>query len=145
LIKLRPALPADLDFLYLLKKKTLKAYIEATWGWDEAFQYRYHQQNYDPSTCSIIQDGEKDIGCLSISEDPRRIFLQVIEIAPNYQNQGIGTRLVQDVISRGMELQKNIELQVLRVNQQARKLYTSLGFQITGESETHFQMVYEAR
>ncbi|MFW9779313.1 MAG: GNAT family N-acetyltransferase [Candidatus Heimdallarchaeota archaeon] len=145
MIKLRPALPTDFDFLYLLKKKTLKKYIEATWGWDEEFQYAYHQRNFDPSKISIIQDDDNDIGCLFIFEDSQRIFLEVIEIAPEYQNQGIGRRLIQDLILRGRGSGKNVELQVLKVNHRAQKLYAALGFQLAGESKTHFHLVFKVR
>ncbi|MFW9856214.1 MAG: GNAT family N-acetyltransferase [Candidatus Thorarchaeota archaeon] len=144
MIKLRPALPTDFAFLYLLKKKTLKEYIEATWGWDEEFQYAYHQRNFDPSKLSIIQDDDKDIGCLSVSEDSQRIFLEVIEIVPEYQSQGIGRRLILDLILRGRDSRKNVELQVLRTNHRAQKLYAALGFQLVGESKTHFHMVCKA-
>ena len=44
MIQSRPATHKDSEFLYNLKKITLKEYIEQVWGWDEKFQRNLHKR-----------------------------------------------------------------------------------------------------
>jgi len=37
----RPAQPTDEPFLYSCYKRTMREYIEQTWGWDEGFKVRH--------------------------------------------------------------------------------------------------------
>jgi ribosomal protein S18 acetylase RimI-like enzyme len=140
MIHLRTATPDDSEFLYQLKKQTVKRYIKEIWGWNEEFQRSFHQKNFDSQKYSIIQKDGKDIGCLSVEEQSDKLFLNIIEIKPNYQNKGIGSLLIRDLIRRGSQEKKFIELQVLKVNQRAFKLYKTLGFTLRGETETHYLM-----
>ena len=46
-LNLRPGHEKDSKFIYLVKKTTLKSYIEQTWGsWDEKFQVSRHNENF---------------------------------------------------------------------------------------------------
>ena len=94
-ISLRPATRDDYDFLWWLHRTTMQSYVEKTWGWDETGQALYFQQHFDPSKWEIIEADVSAIGYLSVQrcEDP--IFLETIEIAPDYQSQGIGTKLIR--------------------------------------------------
>ncbi len=141
-IKLRPGTSEDQEFLYNLKKITLKEYVLQVWGWDEDFQRSRHNETVDPNTHEIIQFSEEDIGCIKIEVRPETLFLSVIGILPSHQNQGIGTKLISDLITRGQQEEKNIELQVLKVNRKAHRLYQNLGFVDSGETDTHFLMEY---
>ena len=141
-IQSRPATPEDSEFLYNLKKITLKEYIKQTWGWDEGFQRNLHQKRFDPDKYRIIQDKGKDIGCISVETHPDKLFLSIIEILPEYHNKGIGSSLIRNLIQKGIQEEKNVELTVLKVNHKAFNLYQTLGFTIVGETQTHYQMIY---
>ncbi|MFW9904168.1 MAG: GNAT family N-acetyltransferase [Candidatus Thorarchaeota archaeon] len=143
MIHFRPATPDDSEFLYNLKKQTLKQYITQIWGWDEKDQRIYHKKRFEPDKYRIIQQNGEDIGCISIEEQPNKIILNIIEISPEYQNKGIGSKLIRDLIKKGSQENKTIELQVFKVNQRAFKLYRTLGFKVVAETETHHQMVLE--
>ena len=121
MIQSRPATPEDSEFLYNLKKITLKEYIEQVWGWDEKFQRNLHQKRFDSEKYRIIQDKGKDIGCLSVEKHPDKLFLSIIKILPGYQNKGIGSSLIRNLIQKGIQEEKNVELQVLKVNRKAIK------------------------
>jgi len=45
-IKFRVAKSEDYDFLYALHCKTMRDYIEATWGWDEVWQQNHFKQHF---------------------------------------------------------------------------------------------------
>ena len=126
----------------LLWKKTLGKYIKQTWGWDEEIQLNYHKKNFKPEKYQIIQEDGEDIGCISIEEQSKKFILNILEITPNYQNKGIGSKLIRNLIDKGLQEKKTIELQVLKVNQRAFTLYKSLGFIVKQETQTHFQMTH---
>ena len=100
MVELRQAIQKDRNFLYKLKKKTLKEYIQKTWGWDEEWQKDYHIQNFKPELIKIITKSGNDIGCISIIEEKDKYFLSIIEIMLKYQNQGIGTSLIKKLLSK---------------------------------------------
>jgi len=143
MIELRPANSDDFNFLYQLKKKTLKEYISKTWGWDEEWQKAYFMKNFKPEKIQIITIPGKDIGCITILEEKICYFLSLIEILPYYQNKGIGSQLIKDLIIKANKSNKSIKLQVLKVNTNAQKLYRRLAFSIKSKSETHIQMIYK--
>ncbi|MHA1941858.1 MAG: N-acetyltransferase family protein [Candidatus Hodarchaeales archaeon] len=140
MIHLRPATPDDSEYLYNLKKRTLREYIEQTWGWDEEVQRNYHKMNFESNKYQIIQEDGENIGCISIEEQSYKFILNIIEITPDYQNKGIGGKLIRNLIDKGLQEKKTVELQVLKVNQRAFNLYKSLGFTLKEENQTHFHM-----
>ena len=138
-VSLRPATQDDHDFLWWLHCHTMRSYVEQTWGWDENLQVRRFEEHFDPTAREIIECNGVAIGCISVERRNDLILLGVIEIAPEYQNQGIGTRLITDLQGEGKRQGVPVQLQVLRVNP-ARRLYQRLGFEIVGETETHYVM-----
>ena len=76
------------------------------------------------------------VGLLRVSERESAVFIDQVEITPKYQSQGIGTSLINDLLARG----RPVELGVLKVNVDARRLYERLGFRVIGETETHYHM-----
>jgi ribosomal protein S18 acetylase RimI-like enzyme len=143
MLNLRQANSKDFDFLYKVKKKTLKEYISKTWGWDEDWQKDYFARKFKPELIKIIMKSGREIGSISIIEEIEYYFLSLIEILPEYQNQGIGTRLIKDLLSRAKRNKKPVYLQVIKTNKKARKLYERLGFVVEEQTETHLKMIYK--
>ena len=141
---LRPATMRDYSFLYDLHRTTMKDIIAQTWGWDHARQEQHFRQHFDPALRQIITFRGIDIGVLSVVERAKDVFLQVIEILPEYQRQGVGTSIIQSVLRQAHGKGKPVVLQVIKANR-ARRLYQRLGFVTTGETETHFLMRAEPR
>lgn len=141
-IKLRTAKNDDLDFLYNLHKSTLREYIDQIWGWDEKWQRKYFSQRFELEELQIITLEGIDIGSISVIHKDQEIFLNRIEILPEYQNRGIGTCLIKKIMINAQSKGKSITLQVFKINKRARKLYEGLGFSICGETRTHYQMKY---
>jgi GNAT superfamily N-acetyltransferase len=134
---IRPARPADSEFVYQVKKAALGEYIEQTWGWDEVFQHDFHDREYDPTTTEIITWQGTDVGWLEVERGSNSLFLSGIYILPEYQSRGVGSAMIGEIIREAKEMQLPLMLQVLKVNPRARALYEKLGFVVTGESETH--------
>jgi ribosomal protein S18 acetylase RimI-like enzyme len=57
----------------------------------------------------------------------------------NFQNQGIGTKLIEKIIQQNQSKYQTISLQVLKENP-AIKFYQRLGFIILIATKTHYKM-----
>ncbi len=143
-IALRPANMQDASFLWQLHCATIKPYIANTWGWDEDFQYRYFTEHFSPWGNQIIRFQEKDAGVIAVEETPHGIILSTIELLPQFQGLGIGTQLIQGLLSRAEAQGLPVSLRVLKVNP-ARQLYLRLGFTVVSETDTHYWMRKEGR
>jgi len=140
-LNLRPGHEKDSKFIYMVKKTTLKHYIEQTWGsWDEKFQFSRHNENFISDGYQIIQFKGIDIGVQKIQEDNESVEIDIIEILPEYQNKGIGTQLLNNIINISTENNKFVSLQVLKANTRALKLYKHLGFHVINKNDTHLRM-----
>ena len=74
-VQLRPAIAADVDFLYRLHKAAMQDSIAQTWGWDEAWQQQHFHQHFDPSGCQIIVAEGHDVGVLSVVRHAEAVYL----------------------------------------------------------------------
>jgi ribosomal protein S18 acetylase RimI-like enzyme len=142
---LRPATHADYDYLFQLHCDTIRPYVEATWGWDDAEQQERWQNHFDPTGRQIIQllttaGTLTDVGTLELTRYPDHWYLDLIEIAPAYQNQGLGAIILSDLIRQAHAAGLPLTLSVLKANTPARRLYERLGFVITAEEDVRYQM-----
>jgi len=137
---LRSALLEDFEFLFALNRATKSDYVAQTWGkWDDDFQYAHFKKAFDPSHYQIVMMEGREVGSLWVDVRSDAVFLAEIQILPAFQNRGLGTTLVQEVIADANRRSLPVELQVLKVNP-ARRLYERLGFERFGETPTHIRM-----
>jgi len=139
-IDFRHAADGDVDFLYALHVATMKEYVDQTWGWDDAFQESVFRKNYIPAEIQIITLAGKDVGMISLEERAEDVFLRVIEIHPKYQQQGLGTTIIRQIIADATHHKKRVSLRVLKVNP-AKRLYDRFGFLVIEETPTHYIMM----
>jgi ribosomal protein S18 acetylase RimI-like enzyme len=144
LLRLRPATPDDREFVWRLHRETMRVYVDRTWGWDDRWQRERFDGNFDPALLQIIEYCSHMAGYMSVRRSGGEIFLAVIEIAPEYQNQGIGTRLIASLLDESDSSRLPAKLSVLKVNP-ARRLYERLGFDSIAETSTHYEMRREPR
>jgi len=126
-VALRPATPADSEFCYQLHKAAMGDYITAIWGWDEQVQRGFHARAFNPGRWQIITAGGADIGMLDVEYRPGEIYLARIEICPDHQGRGIGSRLISALDGEARQKGQDLVLDVLTVNHRAQALYQRLG------------------
>jgi len=126
-VTLRPATPADSEFCFQLHKAAMGEYITAIWGWDEQRQRVAHTRKFSPGRWQIITAGETDVGMIDVEYRAAEIYLSRIEIHPDYQDRGIGTRLVSALLDEARHFGQDLVLDVLTVNHRAQALYQRLG------------------
>lgn len=141
-IALRPAVPADNEFCYQLHKVAMGDYVAAIWGWDEQVQRDFHARAFNPARWQIITADGADAGMLDVEYRPGEIYLARIEIHPDYQGRGIGTRLISALIDEAREKGQDLVLDVLTVNHQARALYHRLGLtEVAGHGDDNIKIL----
>ncbi len=138
-ITTRTATYDDKDFLWELKVASMRRYVEAVYGWDDAIQYGFFEKGFHPEDIQIIQCDKLDMGMYELRERDEEWFLARIEILPAFQGRGIGTTVIQRMIGHVSKTGKPLRLQVFKVNP-AQKLYERIGFLRTGETKTHITM-----
>ena len=139
MLQRRPAVESDYQFMWDLHLRTLRSYVEATWGWDEQWQSKYFRETRDLSRYEILVNNGREIGCLGIRYEDKVLFLEYVAILPEYQNQGFGSEVVRDVLRSAAERGVPVRLSVLKVNP-VRKLYERMGFQTIGSDEFRYYM-----
>jgi 2-amino-4-hydroxy-6-hydroxymethyldihydropteridine diphosphokinase len=122
-ISQRAATLNDLEWLELFYESMMRPYVELTHEWDST-KFREH---FDPNIIKVVQADGIDIGMLKVEERDEYIYLGDIQIDRAYQQQGIGTSLIQKVIRSAKISNKPIRLRVLKGNP-AKELYLRLGF-----------------
>jgi ribosomal protein S18 acetylase RimI-like enzyme len=138
-LKLRPATWDDLNFLYDLLRTTMREHVERIWHWNDEWQREYFRSNFDPDENQIIVLDGEDIGVFGTRRQDDEIYLARIYILPGYQNQGLGTQLLNSLLAEAAHQNLSVTLRALKGNP-ARRLYERLGFKIVEENETHYTM-----
>jgi len=136
----RPATAEDAVFLYELNRTTLRGYVEKTWGpWDEEWQRDRFLKMFRPEDVRIIVVSGRDAGQLITHRRGTELEIGLIEIVPELQGRGLGTRILRDLLAEAAGEGLRVTLQVLKANP-SKRLYERLGFTVTGETATHYQM-----
>ena len=136
--RLRQATAADSDFIYRLVERTMRGYVEQIWG-SFSEEYNRKQVAEQIAVYSIVELGGNDVGALAVERHDTHIQLAQIYILPDYQNRGIGTSLVRDLVGEARRSGKPLRLRVLSVNP-ARALYEREGFRVTQSTPERFFM-----
>ncbi len=143
--QLRPATQADSTFLYDLHKAAIRPSVEATWGWDEAWQQDYFAQKFDPDKRQVIVVDGQDVGVVIVEGRESAVYIGLIEVLPTFQGQGIGTAVIQDILQQAHAQNRPVMLHVLKTNEAGKRLYERLGFVVTAIEEHKYKMLHPAR
>src|SRR5215471_6682216 len=153
-VTLQPFSPDNQEFLFRLYSSTREHEISAL-GWppaqQEAFlrmqfnaQQRWYDSAYAGAEQQLVERDGQPIGRLLVlwgnalkKEDSA--LLVDISLLAEHRGQGIGGRLVNDLIAECSRRGMTLKLQVLQTNP-ALRLYERLGFIRTGEDQMYIQM-----
>lgn len=138
----RPVKDSDMEFLWTLQKETMQYYVEAIWGWNEDDQRKRFLDKFKTDNRKILECDGKSIGLWHIETHPDHIFLASILIQPSYQNRGVGTAKISELIKEADKCKIPIRLQVLLGNP-AVNFYKRLGFSEYTRSDTHRHLIWD--
>src|SRR6185369_1298298 len=137
-VSLRPVTDADQEFLVGVYASTRAAEL-AQVDWDDSqkdafirWQYAMQKQEYEaryPSACYevILVDGAP-AGRIWIGTDDTQIRLLDIALLTEFQNRGVGTYLLQQLMDEATRANKPLRHMVFMLNDNANRLYQRLGF-----------------
>ncbi len=144
--ELREAHESDLELAYQLTKEAMRDYVEQTWGpWVDEPQRAMHHQKFTPQTHRLIIVDDQPVGLIAVDEKPESVWLEKIYLTAGLRGQGIGSALISRVIERADKSDKPVQLRVLRVNQDARRLYERFGFAVIEEQPERLIMKRETK
>jgi len=153
-VSLRPATEADEDFLFELFASTRRdefkvlladeAQLEALVKMQFNLQRRQYEAGYPEADHKIILRDGQPIGRLFVDESDREFTLVDIALLPEHRNSGIGTYLIQQLLSRAANKEKPVRLHVVKSNP-ARRLYERLGFSLASEDGVYLEMLCEPK
>jgi ribosomal protein S18 acetylase RimI-like enzyme len=135
---------ADRDRLYELYASVLKSHISEIWGWDESWQQGDFDDHFVPEHIRLAVVGDEVIGYIHVDTQNPTPYVRMMCIRPEYQRKGIGGALLTSLMQDCSTKQQDLELGVFRINTDARRFYERLGFEVCGETETHYEMKKEA-
>jgi GNAT superfamily N-acetyltransferase len=90
-----------------------------------------------------VESAGQPIGCLNVEWLPGEVKLKRVFLLPVFQNRGIGSRLVRQVLSEAKSTGLPVRLRVFKVNP-AQRLWQRLGFVVSGETDSHILMEHAA-
>ncbi|MBP3708023.1 MAG: GNAT family N-acetyltransferase [Clostridia bacterium] len=129
---------SDLDFVFNLKKETMKWYIEKIYGWIDEVQRQKTLKEIKSNIGNmkiIIKDNEK-IGVTTFTDNKSEYIVGLTMISPKFQNKGIATNIINNYIEKAKQNKKRIIIKTYKENP-AQNLYKRLGFKVYDENETH--------
>lgn len=137
-VSLRPVTDADQEFLIGVYADSRAAEL-AQVDWDDSqkdafirWQYAMQKQEYETRYPSaryeiILVDGTP-AGRLWVGTDEKQIRLLDIAILREFQNRGVGTILLQQLMDEATRANKALRHMVFMLNDNANRLYERLGF-----------------
>ena len=148
-VALRPVEPGDEGFLYRVYASTRQEEL-AKIGWTEeqkeAFlrqqfeaQSRYYRENYGGAGFSVILSGGVPAGRLYVMRWPEEIRIMDIALLPDHGGKGIGTKLLETLISESEASGKPLSIHVERFNP-ALRLYERLGLELREDKGVYLFM-----
>lgn len=139
--RLVSARPEDEPWLERLRRAVYRDLFEATWGgWDEDRHQRQFDACLERDEIYIIEVDGTPVGMVQLFEDVDVVEVGEIQITPDYQSRGVGTRVLRDTMAQAHSQGKKVTLHTGLKNHRARELYRRLGFERVAQTETHVQM-----
>ena len=139
-LQLRSATGADHPFLQSLNREAYEELVTRQYGsWDDEFQRARFGKKLQSVQFRIVLLGNQPVGAVSSTEHDDHILLNELLILPEFQNRGIGSRVLVGELRHADLLGKPIRLHTLQLNR-AQGLYKRHGFIETGRDEVFVNM-----
>ncbi len=138
---LKPYIDNDYDYIYNLKKSAYKTYVELNYGkWEETEQQQYFKEYISKAqnNINIVVVDNQQVGFVEVFMQDGVCHIGNICISQEYQNQGIGSQVLKDIINQNQSL--DICIRVFKQNS-AINLYKRLGFILDSQTDTHYNMI----
>jgi len=132
----RPAIDSDGEFVRETHHLAYRDVIVRVYGrWDEQVQDEYFM-NWVPVAFDIVMCEGQPCGYMRVEVQPQNIHIEELVIHPHFQNQGIGSFLLRQVMKQAEERLVPVRLRTHHSNR-ALRLYQRFGFEEFDRTDTH--------
>ena len=130
----RPASDLDYQYCYELTKENMYDLFCRHWGgWIESS----FRKDFDVDATTIIIHNSSRVGYFSLKRNSEELFLDNLQLSQSIQGQGLGTRILQNILSNNKL--KQISLTTFADNP-AINLYRKAGFAVIDRKELAVHM-----
>ena len=145
-ISFRAIRPADEGFLLRLFASTRPDVAVSNLGPQEKQQFlemqfraqtTHYEAKFSQADFLIVLAGKTAVGRISVDRSGDELRVIDIALLPQFRGQGIGTRLISDILAESQLTGKPVRLHVKKVDRRAIEFYGRLGFVKVGEIPTH--------
>ena len=128
-IEIREAADEDLETVASIARETLEEYVEASGGDTELFSADFLRSTLEDSRMLVAENDGRVVGYLQYQIRPDKLIVNGAAIRPDWQRQGIGTRLFRRGVDAGLEGGcQQVVISVQPENRSVYELYLRLGF-----------------
>ena len=117
----------------------MRGMIERLFGWDQTREERNFAAFFKVDEVKIIVADGQDVGWIQEQVEDKTINLGSFYVMPAMQGRGIGTKVLDILLTRAADQSKAMTLAVVKINP-ARHFYEKRGFRITHEDQHKFYM-----
>ena len=135
LYSFRQARTEDLALLDKIHTDNMQSYVEKAYSWKPTlFADNFIAQQYQ-----VIESNKEVIGFIKIVTTDIDVYLAEIQISGSYQNRGVGSSVINNLIDRVKANRQRLWLKSLQTNP-AINLYQRLGFTVFETTATHVKL-----
>jgi ribosomal protein S18 acetylase RimI-like enzyme len=142
---LRQATQEDAELLFNIKIEAMRPvhslrHPGEVFNYDEEF--KKYLVKFVPANVKVIQYNGKDVGRFRTEKLPDTIYIGGLQILPEFQNKGVGSAILGDLITDANNAGVFVTLEVSDLNHKAIALYKRMGFVENGKVENGIGMIY---
>ena len=134
----RPTTESDIPFLLALRVQSMGPHLAAA-GIDATEADYLVRVRYRLDCAEVLLRDGVPVGLLKVVREATTWTVMQIQFLPEVQGQGLGARVLRQVIADARRAGVALCLSVLKANP-AKDLYERLGFVVVGETEDEFEM-----
>lgn len=139
-LEYRRARRDDHEWVWGIFREGMRSYIEATWGWDEMFQRQGFLELLSEHGFTIASENGTDVGGYCLRDRGRFLYLDILLIDPLWQNRDYGSRIMRKLMAQASDSGRPLQLNVLKRNKPALRLYRRLGFHVFDEDSARLRL-----
>ena len=146
-IELREALPFDSAFVFDVRRKAFREYVELAEGWNEDRELERHRDRFSRLRFRVIVADGSDAGYIVTAvypkadeHHPASLYLHQLMILPSFQSMGIGAICLKRLSDEAREIRMPLRLSVLRCNPRALAFYIRAGCRVVDETDLHISL-----